>query len=150
MNVLPFFAVVLCGVSVNGGYLPEFHDDVHGRMIVSLENPPFLTLKAHPERAFYLPTERQVAAIREAVFSGNNRFRRSDYSNENGTSDVVKMRLKRDIRDGQKIGDSELTLSPDDFTEGMETFELYSKFVGRMIVSMFKGIQKYIPTGEPV
>lgn len=58
--MLILFLSLLSCITIQAAKLPEFNDPIYGLLIVSRKNPPFLTRKAYPNQAYYVPTDQQV------------------------------------------------------------------------------------------
>lgn len=50
---------------------------------------------------------------------------------------------------GDDFEEDDLDLAPEEFEEGMERYALYAKFIGKMIIDMYKGIQCTAILTEP-
>ncbi|TKR87032.1 hypothetical protein L596_011509 [Steinernema carpocapsae] len=113
IHLLLLFAAFagFCGLSL-ARQMPEFDDELLGRLIVSKKKFPFLTMRHAPEQAHVYPTDQQLRVIREAV-GGPRQFA---------------LRAKRSLDD-----DVDEDGFPMDPTTAFGWFETFQRFLGKFL-----------------
>ncbi|KAF8386625.1 hypothetical protein PRIPAC_75767 [Pristionchus pacificus] len=90
--------------------IPEFDDELLGRLVISKKRFPFLTPKDAPELAHVYPTDQQLNMIKAAI----------------GAPEYA-MRMKRSLGDGDEDG------FPSDPTAAFGWFNDFKKFLGQFL-----------------
>ncbi|KAK0411698.1 hypothetical protein QR680_005789 [Steinernema hermaphroditum] len=103
--------LVALGAVSYGRQIPEFDDELLGRLVVSKKKFPFLTPKHALEKAHVYPTDQQLNEIKKAV-GGPKQFA---------------LRVKRSATDTDKDG------FPADPTAAFGWFENFQKFLGKFL-----------------